>query len=251
MGAQSNAMEKMLNIAIRSKAYIPEISVIKNLLFSVNKNEIVALIGPSGAGKSTLLNLIAGIDNEFDGEIITSLPDMPKIGLMFQDARLMPWLTVLENIQMVADSSQSKVNASHILNSVGLAEYQDAYPAQLSGGISKRVALARAFVFNPNVLLMDEPFSSLDVPSAEQLRQTLLLLQKQTSSSIVYVTHDLSEAVSIADRILFLSAKPMTLIEQVSVTLPRPRSLHDPEVAKMCQFFYTQYPDLLCAQASR
>ncbi|GAB2697485.1 ABC transporter ATP-binding protein [Aliiglaciecola sp. 3_MG-2023] len=241
----------MLTIDIQNKSFDSDVSIIKNLHFSVDKNEIVALIGPSGAGKSTLLNLIAGLDEEFEGTITSASCATHNIGLMFQEARLMPWLTVLENVLLVAegrkDKQKAKQDALDILKLVGMESHEHAYPKQLSGGMTKRVALARAFMFNPEVLLMDEPFASLDAPSAEQLRQKLLILQQQMSSSILYVTHDLTEAVAIADRIIFLTEKPMTVIEQREVSLPRPRYLHDPEVSEICQFFYRQFPDLLCS----
>ncbi|MFA3791153.1 ABC transporter ATP-binding protein [Aliiglaciecola sp. SL4] len=240
----------MLTVDIHNKVFEADVSIIKNLNFSVDKNEIVALIGPSGAGKSTLLNLIAGLDEQFEGTITSPNCAMHNIGLMFQEARLMPWLTVLENVVLVAEGRKDKQrveqDALEILKLVGMEGHENAYPKQLSGGMTKRVALARAFMFNPEVLLMDEPFASLDAPSAEQLRQKLLILQQQMHSSILYVTHDLTEAVAIADRIIFLSEKPMTVIEERKVTLPRPRYLHDPEVGDICQFFYRQFPDLLC-----
>lgn len=243
----------MLNVDIEHKCFQSDETVIGKLRFAVEKNEIVALIGPSGAGKSTLLNLIAGLDTQFEGSISSDNEDPPKIGLMFQEARLMPWLTVLENVLLVADphceTKAAEQQAKEILHLVGMDGYLSAFPAQLSGGMTKRVALARAFMFKPSVLLMDEPFASLDAPSAEKLRHQLITLQQQMGSSIVYVTHDLKEAVAIADRILFLSPKPMSLLSEERILLGRPRYTHDPEVAEICQLFYQRFPALLCAEA--
>ncbi|MBU2978152.1 ABC transporter ATP-binding protein [Alteromonas sp. C1M14] len=235
----------MLNVHIKHKAYQGNHTLIRDFSLSVKANEIVALIGPSGAGKSTLLNIICGLDSQFDGDITYQQPS--NVSMMFQEARLMPWLTVLENITLVAKKQSEDVTryAYQLLEQVGLSEVANGYPGQLSGGMSKRVALARAMMFNPDILLMDEPFSSLDTPSAEALKQRVLELKNKRPFSIIYVTHDLKEAIAIADRVLVLCANPMQLVHEQIVNLPRPRHLHDDAIAALCHQLYQRYPGLL------
>ncbi|OFC72473.1 ABC transporter ATP-binding protein [Alteromonas confluentis] len=240
-----------MRIEVKLKAFEAATPLIADLNFSVEEGEIVALIGPSGAGKSTLLNIIAGLDTDYDGNI-ANVPERP-VGLMFQEARLMPWLTALENITLVAPASHPdpQSEAKKLLSLVGLEKDINSYPARLSGGMAKRLALARAMMFNPGVLLMDEPFSSLDAPAAESLRRLLLTLKKEKPFSIIYVTHDLKEAVTIADRVLILDAKPMTIVHQEIISLPRPRFLHDEAVNEVCKPLYNAFPALLYGDTDR
>lgn len=240
-----------MRIAVKQKTFDNLTPLIADLDFSVDDGEIVALIGPSGAGKSTLLNIIAGLDTDYDGSIARHT-DRP-VGLMFQEARLMPWLTVLENVTLVAPANHPAPDreAARLLALVGLEKDLHSYPAQLSGGMAKRLALARSMMFNPGVLLMDEPFSSLDAPAAESLRRLLLTLKGEKPFSIIYVTHDLKEAVTIADRVLILDAKPMTILHQEIISLPRPRFLHDEAVNEVCKPLYHAYPALLYGDTVR
>lgn len=237
-----------MKIHIRHKAFA-ETTLISDLTIHTGENEIVALVGPSGAGKSTLLNIIAGLDKDFSGDI--TFDDQRPPGLMFQEARLMPWLTVQENVTLVAppDHPDPTGEALSLLTLTGLESQAGKYPSQLSGGMSKRLALARAMMFKPGVLLMDEPFSSLDAPAAESLRQCVLSLKATSPFSIIYVTHDLKEAVAIADRVLILDANPMTLKHQEFITLPRPRYLHDKAVSDVCEPLYRAWPGLLYGNA--
>lgn len=236
----------MLNLHIREKAFHGN-TVIADLNIAAVQGEIVALVGPSGAGKSTLLQMIAGLDTAFDGTIHINSDAKHSVGIMFQEARLMPWLTVLDNVMLVADTDtpDTRRHAEALLTQVGIGHAIHAYPGQLSGGMAKRVALARAFMYNPALLLMDEPFSSLDAPAAEGLRQLLLSLHQQTTSTILYVTHDLKEAVCIADRILLLSESPMTVLHDVPVTLPRPRHVFADNVTQTSQSLYARFGALL------
>lgn len=240
-----------MRIAVKQKTFDNLTPLIADLNFSVDDGEIIALIGPSGAGKSTLLNIIAGLDTDYDGSI--ALHAERPVGLMFQEARLMPWLTVLENVTLVApvNHPDPEREATRLLALVGLEKDLHSYPARLSGGMSKRLALARSMMFNPGVLLMDEPFSSLDAPAAESLRRLLLSLKNKQSFSIIYVTHDLKEAVTIADRVLILDAKPMTIVHQEIISLPRPRFLHDEAVNEVCKPLYNAFPALLYGDTDR
>lgn len=237
----------MISIRINHKAFSGQDPVIQNFKLDILKGEIVTLIGPSGSGKTTLLNLVAGLDQSYNGFI--HLPDDDnRTALMFQEARLMPWLTVLDNVLLVNPTvSDAKNTALSLLDKVGLREHADTFPNALSGGMKKRVALARAFMYQPNVLLLDEPFASLDKPAAQGLRDLVIALAQQHATTVVYVTHDLNEAVSIADRVVLLSPNPMTIRSEEEILLPRPRHIDSPAVNLLCQQLRNCFPDLLSA----
>lgn len=161
----------------------------------------------------------------------------------------MPWLTVLQNLQLVRPKAATD-ELEEMLHSVGLAHCAAQYPHQLSGGMQRRVALARAFITAPQLLLLDEPFQSLDAPTAEALRQQLLALWQRCGCTVVFVTHQLSEAVALADRVLFLSEGPSHLLHDLAVALPRPRNVDAPDVQALCQQLLSQQPDLLRGRAT-
>lgn len=213
--------------------------IIDNLHLDIEPGEFVTLLGPSGAGKSTLLNIIAGLDEQFDGSIEVSKQNghTARISLMFQDHRLMPWLTIRKNVMLVCrgTAEEQYKTATQWLEKVGLAGSEEMYPGQLSGGMLKRAALARAFAYEPDILLMDEPFSSLDVMAAGQLRNLMLDLWQTRQPAIVYVTHDISEATSLADRIILLSTHPMQVKEEVILCYPRPRNPLNAEMTELNQ----------------
>jgi len=219
----------MMNVRISTKAYANSAApVIKDLNFNLERGEFLAIVGPSGAGKSSLLNLIAGVDTKFEGSIVSQTPDAKPltIGIMFQEPRLMPWLTLLENVCLVSDSLKSTLvitRAHALLDDVGLAGLAGQYPNQLSGGMQRRVALARALMAEPDILLLDEPLVSLDQPAATQLRELLHSVWQARQFTVVYVTHQLDEAIAMADRILFLSTSPARIIKEEIIDLPRPR----------------------------
>jgi NitT/TauT family transport system ATP-binding protein len=239
----------MITINVAKKSF-QDTLVIRDLSLSLSRGEIVALIGPSGAGKSTLLNIIAGLDTDFSGDIQlhSNQASPPRVSLMFQQARLMPWLTVEENVALVAKTKQGKaseVTPRQWLEKVGLGDWLGAYPSQLSGGMMKRVALARAFMFSPDILLMDEPFSSIDQPSAQKLRDTMMTLWHQTKPTIIYVTHDLQEAINVADKVILLSASPMQMQASKTIDIPRPRSFYCPQAIQINESLTSQFPQLL------
>lgn len=208
--------------------------VISEFSLTIGPGEFVALTGPSGAGKSTLLNIMAGLDTDYTGSICYgNNTHTARVALMFQEHRLMPWLTLQDNIALVVDSKKSDriERARYWLNEVGLAAYQHYYPNALSGGMLKRAALARAFAFEPDVLLLDEPFSSLDIHTAAEIKERLLLLWEKQSISVLLVTHDINEAVSLADRVVTVSHSPMRVLHSISISQNRPRQLNHPDMS--------------------
>jgi NitT/TauT family transport system ATP-binding protein len=239
---------KALTVAVRQKAFPNGYLAIRDLNFSAEAGEFLAIVGPSGAGKSTLLNLIAGLDSAFDGDIHltdnrASLTTI-QIGFLFQESRLMPWLTVRQNLQLVAKSITADA-IEHWLERVGLGGCAALFPNQLSGGMQRRVALLRAFIVQPQLLLMDEPFQSLDAPTAIQLRQLLHALWSVDKPTVLFVTHDLREAISVADRILFLSPGPSRIILEHTLSKASYTDKDDPRVAAEYLDLMNRYPQLL------
>ena len=222
-------------------------TIISDFSIALTAGEFVSLLGPSGAGKSTLLNIVSGLDSDYQGEVKLNLPyaQPARVALMFQEPRLMPWLTICDNVMLVCEgaSSQRRSNALYWLQQVGLSGAEHQYPAQLSGGMLKRAALARAFACEPDILLMDEPFSSLDIPAADSLRQLLTQLWQARKTTVVYVTHDITEAITLSDRILLLSSQPMQVLEDVSLTAQRPRNPLDDELFTLSQRFKQSLAD--------
>lgn len=203
--------------------------VLDGLRFTAEKGEFLAIVGPSGCGKTTLLNLIAGLDSAYEGDIefpVAQGKEAPAIGYVFQNPRLLPWRTVLENVCLVLEHPRKKAAlVEALLEEAGLSEFRHAHPEKLSLGQCRRAAIVRAFAPEPDVLLMDEPFVSLDVPTADRLRQLLLRIWDARPTTVLFVTHDLSEAVTLADRILILSDIPATVVADVPVTIPREKRM--------------------------
>lgn len=222
------------------------------LRVSARRGEFLCLVGPSGCGKSTLLNLVGGLDRDVEGRIrFDHRAAGVGPGFMFQEPRLMPWLSVLENVLLVTDSSAAaKERAVALLRAMELGEVLNAYPGRLSGGMQRRVALARAFVIEPALLLMDEPFVSLDAPTADRLRAMLVELWQRCRSTVLFVTHDLREALALADRVCFLSAAPGRVVLELPVALPRPRAPNDPAVLTLQAQLLARHPDLLAGLAA-
>jgi NitT/TauT family transport system ATP-binding protein len=220
----------MLEIQIDRKRFVDlgsgtERVVLHDIHFTVETGTFVALVGPSGCGKSTLLHIVAGLDQDYQGRIqwpATKQGGEPRLGYVFQNPRLLPWLSVRDNIALVLDTPPHHTDRiDAILEAMGLAQFGDFHPNRLSVGMQRRAALARAFVLEPHLLLMDEPFVSLDVPTANQLRQLLLTVWSTHRSTVIFVTHDLHEATMLADQILFMSTPPAAIIAEVVVGIPR------------------------------
>ncbi len=204
--------------------------------FTIPAGEFVCLVGPSGCGKSTLIRVLAGLIPATRGE--ATLDDQPirqpsrRVALMFQDANLMPWRTVLDNIALPLElGGTSKPEryevAQSLLPRLGLAEFARSYPGELSGGMAQRVALGRVLIQRPDVLLLDEPFGALDALTREQVGADLVALWRQERQTVLMVTHDINEAVLLADRVLVMSRRPGQINADVSVSLERPRQLSD------------------------
>jgi NitT/TauT family transport system ATP-binding protein len=194
---------------------------------------IVAIVGPSGSGKSTLLRLVAGLLAPDSGTI--SLGDRPvrgtdpAVGLVFQEPRLLPWRTAIDNVAYPLEiaghpRAERTTLAQELMSMVGLAGFEDAYPAQLSGGMAQRVGVARALALEPRVLLLDEPFGALDALTRDQLDGEVLRLWERLGTTILLVTHSIPEAVFLADRVVVLSARPGRVVADIPVELPRPRA---------------------------
>ena len=243
-------------IAIERKSFeSPPTVALEGLRFTVEPGEFVAIVGPSGAGKSTLLNIVAGLDLRYEGEVACTNGagdgHEHRVGFVFQAPRLMPWLTALDNVRLVLPQEDGSVEAAReILVEVGLQGFEDAYPGQLSGGMQRRVALARAFGVKPLLLLMDEPFASLDEPLAWRLRGGLHALWSHHRPTVLFVTHDLTEAFSLADRVLFLSPRPGRVVWEQPVDLPRPRERDDSGVERLRADLLARHPELLAGRTS-
>ena len=206
---------------------------LENASFEVSGREFVSVVGPSGCGKSTLLNILSGIETPTSGVVeITEGDREARLGYVFQAARLLPWRSVIDNLLFVQEdrSDESRARCERYLEMVGLGHTQRKYPGQLSGGMQQRVGIARAFSIEPDVLLMDEPFSHLDAITSRTLRRELHELWDETGKTVLFVTHDVSEAVELSTRIL-LFAKGGHLQDDIPVDLPFPRDPASDEVA--------------------
>lgn len=218
----------MIEIEITNKTYAdknrqkPSQQIIADLHLTVADHEFVCLIGPSGCGKTTLLNIIAGLDEQYDGRIrLGSSDQTPRVGYVFQNPRLLPWHTVRKNIELAAPRPIPPALLDSLLETMQLSDAQHAFPQHLSLGMSRRVALIRAFAINPDILLMDEPFVSLDGPTARQIRELLIEIWQQRPHTVLFVSHDLREAIALADRLVFLSASPMRIVGDIQVPIHR------------------------------
>ncbi|NDV00079.1 ABC transporter ATP-binding protein [Pseudoroseicyclus sp. CLL3-39] len=212
------------------------VRALEDISFDVAPGEFVSLVGPSGCGKTTLLRLIDGLTEADEGEVLVKgRPPGPStdIAMVFQSARLLPWRTIAGNIEFVLSlrglpKAERQTRARSLLGAVGLRDFAEAYPHQLSGGMQQRVGLARALAVEPEVLLMDEPFAALDAMTRETLREELLRLWSRRKMAIVFVTHDIDEAVILSQRVIVLRPRPGRMDTIMPVDLPEPRWEHDP-----------------------
>jgi len=210
-----------------------QLLVLDALSLQVADRQVVAIVGPNGSGKSTLLRIVAGLlapdaGHAAIGGLAVADAD-PRVGLVFQEPRLLPWRTTLDNVSFPLElagvgAAARRRRATELLGLVGIAGFASAYPQQLSGGMRQRAAIARALAREPSVLLLDEPFSALDSLTRERFNAELLDLWQRTGTTILLVTHSISEAVFVADRVIVLSPRPGHVIADVPVPLPRPRS---------------------------
>jgi NitT/TauT family transport system ATP-binding protein len=202
--------------------------------FSVDEGEFVSVLGPSGCGKSTLMKIIAGLVPRTSGDVFLNGSPVtgPRsdVGIVFQSAVLLPWRTVLENVLLpieIQKKSKSKYmqRAKDLLELVGLAEFADKYPFELSGGMQQRNSIMRALIHDPQTLLMDEPFGALDAITREHMNIELLRIWQVSSKTVLFITHSIPEAVFLSDRVIVLSGRPGRIVEDVRIDLPRPRTL--------------------------
>ena len=207
---------------------------LQDIDLTVAEREFVAILGPSGCGKSTLLNMVAGFDLPTRGSVKVAGEEIvapaPSRGVVFQEPALFPWLTVMDNVvfgpktvgQRAADY---RARAAQIIEQIGLSGFEASYPAELSGGMRQRVGIARVLIMEPKVLLMDEPFGSLDAQTRSLMQELLLALWQRHQQTVLFITHDIEEALLLADRVCVMTARPGRIKKSISVPMPRPRSI--------------------------
>jgi NitT/TauT family transport system ATP-binding protein len=219
---------------------------INNLHINLKQNEFVCLVGPSGCGKTTLMNILAGIDQNYDGEVYLGDENTHdyRVGYVFQEPRLLPWCSVLQNIELVLDNKRNTKLVNELLEIMEITDLRNHYPTQISLGMARRVALARAFVTQPHILLMDEPFVSLDASNAKRIRQRLINVWQAQPHTILFVTHDIREAIILADRILFLDQAPTQVIAEVEVTIPRDNRTNENAVSDFRHALIENHPEI-------
>jgi NitT/TauT family transport system ATP-binding protein len=229
-----NVLFQCENLRLQFGANADRVVALESLTFGLRRGEFAAIVGPSGCGKSTFLRIIAGLLQPSAGQLCPVDEKKRQTGLvslMFQSPVLLPWRTVLGNVVLAADLAGTprdpeavRERALSLLRLVGLTDFVDRYPFELSGGMQQRVALARALLLDPELMLLDEPFSALDALTREEMNFELQRLWLQSGATVLFVTHDIAEAITLSDRVLVMSARPGRIIAEVKVPLPRPRS---------------------------
>jgi NitT/TauT family transport system ATP-binding protein len=226
-----------IHIAGLEKTYASKggrVAALAHVDLTIRQNEFITLVGPSGCGKSTLLKLIGGLIRPSRGLLLhdsVALTRPPRdVGIVFQEAVLLQWRSVLDNVLLPAeilrlDKTKAHGRAMHLLNLVGLAGFERRFPRELSGGMQQRVAICRALIHNPSVLLMDEPFAALDAMTREELGFALLRIWDTDKKTVIFVTHNITEAILLADRVVAMSPRPGRIAKTVDVALPRPRTI--------------------------
>ncbi len=222
------------NVVLRYGKGDNAVLALDGISFHVERNEFCVIVGPSGCGKSSLLYLIAGLEERTDGMIRVGGKPVtepgPDRGMVFQAYTLFPWLTVAQNVEYgpkrkgIAPAARKDI-VDHFLSEVGLAKFANHYPSQLSGGMKQRVAIARALANDPEVLLMDEPFGALDSQTRHSMQKLLLKVWDHTKKTVLFVTHDIDEAILLADRVFVMSGRPGQIKKEIRVDIPRPRSM--------------------------
>jgi NitT/TauT family transport system ATP-binding protein len=210
------------------------VNALDRINLDIRSQQFVSVIGASGCGKTTLLRIIGGLETEYDGDVLLSgskrIGPNRDIGIVFQDANLLPWRTVLQNVLLPAqvlklDLKPATERACWLLELVGLKGFERKYPFELSGGMRQRVAIARALIHDPSVLLMDEPFGALDALTREHMNIELLKIWQSAKKTVFMITHSISEAAFMSDRVIVMSPRPGRVVEDVAIDLPRPRNL--------------------------
>ena len=244
-------------INIKNKSFInkhdkKKVEVLKNIKIEIQSNEFVCIVGPSGCGKTTLMNMIGGLipfdNNEQIGRNLDDDDDDDDtFGYVFQTSRLLPWLTVKENIELVSKKDTNlDIEINHLLKEFDLLEFINYFPKALSGGMRRRVSLVRALINKPEVLLMDEPFVSLDQPTAENLYKVLIDYWEKNPITVILITHNLKEALLLSDRILFFSKRPATIVHDYKVKSNRGNlKMDNKEVNKEYENLNKKFPSIL------
>jgi NitT/TauT family transport system ATP-binding protein len=245
---RGNAVSPVLSINRMNLIYNSSrgpIPAIRDLSFSIRKGEFVSILGPSGCGKSTLLRIVSGLLRPTSGNVVLADVEVkaprPDIGIVFQQPTLLPWKTVLENVLVPIRAMRMPVKdytdrARELLRLVGLGDFVNHYPYELSGGMQQRVGIARGLIHDPAMLLMDEPFAALDAMSREFMMDELQKIWMTTGKSVLFITHSIPEAVYLSDRVLTLSQRPGRVIDDLTIDLPRAR-----DVATMGQSSFGEY----------
>ena len=244
-----DASDKFVEANDVRKIYNPgpdEVEAVGSVSFTLTPSEFVSILGPSGCGKSTLLMMVAGLESITSGSILVNgspiLEPRTEIGVMFQDATLLPWKSALENVLYPArilklPIAEYRDRAIELLEMVDLVDFRHSTPSQLSGGMRQRVAICRALIYNPKLLLMDEPFGALDAITRDDMNQKLLDIWEQLDKCALFVTHSIPEAVLLADRVLVMDSRPSTIAAEITVPFPRTRSIilvDQPEFREIC-----------------
>ncbi|PWE81455.1 sulfonate ABC transporter ATP-binding protein [Bradyrhizobium sp. SUTN9-2] len=231
--AARQAIIRVEDLSIVFDAPSGQVIAVDRVSLAVAQGEFVSIVGPSGCGKSTLLNAMAGLERPFGGQVLIAGEAMrkprPEIGMVFQQPHLFPWKSVRRNIAhgpraLGKPKAEALRIADGLIEMIGLTRFASAYPHTLSGGMQQRVAIARALANQPRVLLMDEPFGALDAQTRAVMQDNLLELRERINATIVFVTHDIDEAILLSDRVLIMSAGPGRILRDLQVSLPRPRS---------------------------
>lgn len=216
---------------------VDRVDVLTDINLTVREGEVVALLGPSGCGKSTLLRIIAGLDHPSSGQITIDGESLsgvdPRTAMVFQEPRLLPWKTVSENVSLGLRGKSDSARVTELLDAVGLAGFSDHLPKEISGGMAQRAALARALAGSPGVLLLDEPFAALDALTRLQMQDLLAEVSSQTEATVIFVTHDIDEALHLADRVVVLAGRGEGIAEILRVDMERPRDRSRPELAPL------------------
>jgi NitT/TauT family transport system ATP-binding protein len=236
------------NVDVTFSTEAGPVKALSGVNLTVKKEEFVSIVGPSGCGKSTILRIASSLIHPSSGEVTVLGSDAEEarlnhsFGFVFQSSVMLPWLTALENVQLPLDvigtsSGKAPITPTRLLEMVGLKGYENLYPRQLSGGMRQRVAIARALSFNPPVLLMDEPFAAVDALTRQKLHTLLMEIWNNARKTVLFITHDVYEAVMLSDRVLVMSRSPGRIAAEIPITLPRPRNQaikNDPEYQRLC-----------------
>lgn len=225
------------------KNEIKTLKVLDNISFQIKDGEFVAFFGPNGCGKTTLLNILSGVDKQTSGRVLVNQKETreSKVGFVFQNYNesMLPWRTVAGNVELSleiqkVDEKKKKQIVNNLLEKVGLIEHRDKFFYELSGGMKQLTAICRAFAYEPELLLMDEPFSSLDYSTSRKMEMELLDIWKQNKKTTIFVSHDIDEAIFLADKVIVLSSRPAKIKGIVEIEFPRPRNL---EILSSKEFF--------------